>query len=319
MIEYMKIENLINKSDEVFITAHKYIDLDALGSILGIYYIVNNLGKNAHIIIDDEEVNPEVRRALSTVKKIDDIIPKTYDEIKGLITDNSLLIVCDTNKKTRVQNEELLKINKKIVIDHHVESKHVIEDLTYKFIDTNCSSATEIVLDLINELNIYIPAEIATIMLAGMYIDTNGFSIKTGEKTHIYASMLYKFGADSKEAQYLLKQNFTEFKRRQKLTLATDIYDEYAITTSDSIYSSTELAKASDVLLTFNGVEASFSIAKLDDDVVGMSARSLGNVDVEKIMLHFNGGGHKTDAATQIRDKSVEEVKRELLEFLGGL
>lgn len=315
----MKIENLINKSDEVFITAHKYIDLDALGSILGIYYIVNNLGKNAHIIIDDEEVNPEVRRALSTVKKIDDIIPKTYDEIKGLITDNSLLIVCDTNKKTRVQNEELLKINKKIVIDHHVESKHVIEDLTYKFIDTNCSSATEIVLDLINELNIYIPAEIATIMLAGMYIDTNGFSIKTGEKTHIYASMLYKFGADSKEAQYLLKQNFTEFKRRQKLTLATDIYDEYAITTSDSIYSSTELAKASDVLLTFNGVEASFSIAKLDDDVVGMSARSLGNVDVEKIMLHFNGGGHKTDAATQIRDKSVEEVKRELLEFLGGL
>ena len=71
--------------------------------------------------------------------------------------------------------------------------------------------------------------------------------------------MLYKFGADSKEAQYLLKQNFTEFKRRQKLTLATDIYDEYAITTSDSIYSSTELAKASDVLLTFNGVEASFS------------------------------------------------------------
>lgn len=319
MIEYMKIENLINKSDEVFITAHKYIDLDALGSVLGIYYIVNNLGKNAHIIIDDEEVNPEVRRALSTVKKVDDIVPKTYGEVKSLITDKSLLIVCDTNKKTRVQNEELLKINNKIVIDHHVESKHVIEDLTYKFIDTNCSSATEIVLDLINELNIYIPAEIATIMLAGMYIDTNGFSIKTGEKTHIYASMLYKFGADSKEAQYLLKQNFTEFKRRQKLTLATDIYDEYAITTSDSIYSSTELAKASDVLLTFNGVEASFSIAKLDDDVVGMSARSLGNVDVEKIMLHFNGGGHKTDAATQIRDKSVEEVKRELLEFLGGL
>lgn len=319
MIEYMKIENLINKSDEVFITAHKYIDLDALGSILGIYYIVNNLGKNAHIIIDDEEVNPEVRRALSTVKKADDIVPKTYGEVKSLITNKSLLIVCDTNKKTRVQNEELLKINNKIVIDHHVESKHVIEDLTYKFIDTNCSSATEIVLDLINELNIYIPAEISTIMLAGMYIDTNGFSIKTGEKTHIYASMLYKFGADSKEAQYLLKQNFTEFKRRQKLTLATDIYDEYAITTSDSIYSSTELAKASDVLLTFNGVEASFSIAKLDDDVVGISARSLGNVDVEKIMLHFNGGGHKTDAATQIREKSVEEVKRELLEFLGGL
>lgn len=319
MIEYMMIENLINNSDEVFITAHKYIDLDALGSILGIYYIVNNLGKNAHIVIDDEEINPEVRRALSTIKKIDDIIPKTYDEIKDLITDKSLLIVCDTNKKTRVQNEELLKIKEKIVIDHHVESKNVIEDLSYKFIDTNSSSATEIVLDLINELNIYIPAEVATIMLAGMHIDTNDFTIKTSEKTHIYASMLYKFGADSKEAQYLLKQNFNEFKRRQKLTLGTEIYDGYAVTTSESEYSSTELAKASDVLLTFNGVEASFSIAKLDDDIVGISARSLGNVDVEKVMLHFNGGGHKTDAACQIKGKNVEEVKKELLEFLGGL
>ena len=319
MIEYMKIENLINNSDTVFITAHKYIDLDALGSVLGIYYIVNNIGKNAYIVIDDAEINPEVKRALSTIKKIDDIIPKTYEEIKSLITDNSLLIVCDTNKKTRVQNQELLKINNKVVIDHHVESKSVIEDLSYKFIDISSSSATEIVLDLINELNIYIPAEVATIMLAGMYIDTNGFSIKTSEKTHIYASMLYKFGADSKEAQYLLKQNFTEFKRRQKLTLATEIYDEYAVTTSESVYSSTELAKASDVLLTFNNVEASFSIAKLDDDVVGISARSLGNVDVEKVMLHFNGGGHKTDAATQIKGKSVEEIKKELLEFLGGL
>ena len=110
MIEYMKIENLINISDEVFITAHKYIDLDALGSILGIYYIVNNIGKNAHIVIDDEEINPEVKRALSTIKKIDNIVPKTYSEIKDLITDKSLLIVCDTNKKTRVQNEKLLKI-----------------------------------------------------------------------------------------------------------------------------------------------------------------------------------------------------------------
>lgn len=316
MIEYMKIEKLINMSDEVFITAHKYIDLDALGSILGIYYIVNNLGKNAYIVIDDEEINPEVRRALSTIKRIDDIVPKTYSEIESLINDKSLLIVCDTNKKTRVQNEELLKIINKIVIDHHVESKNVIEDLSYKFIDTNSSSATEIVLDLINELNIYIPAEISTIMLAGMHIDTNDFTIKTSEKTHIYASMLYKFGADSKEAQYLLKQNFTEFKRRQKLTLATEIYDIYAITMSDSTYSSTELAKASDVLLTFNNVEASFSIAKLNDDVVGISARSLGNADVEKVMLHFNGGGHKTDAACQIKGKSVEEVKKELLDYL---
>lgn len=319
MIDFLKIENLIHSCNEVFITAHKNIDLDALGSILGIYYVANNLGKNAQIIIDDEEINNEVKRAIDTIEKVDNIVPKRYDDIRSNISDKSLLIVTDTNKKTRIQNEKLLNIKNKIVIDHHIETDDVINDLSYKYIDVTSSSATEIVLDLVNELNIYIPSEMATIMLAGIYIDTNGFLLKTTEKTHVYTSMLYKFGADNKEAQYLLKQNFNEFKRRQKLTLATEIYDVFAITTSDNKYSSTELAKACDVLLTFNNIEASFVIAKLEENIVGISARSLGNIDVENVMHHFNGGGHKTDAATQINGSSVENVKKELLEFLGGL
>lgn len=319
MIDSFKIENLINTADNVFITAHKNIDLDALGAIIGIYYIVNSFGKRAYIILDDEEFNNEVKRALSTMKKTDDIVAATYDEVKDLMTNETLLFVTDTSNKNRVQNEELLKINNKIVIDHHVESENTIDKLLYKYIDVSSSSATEIVLELINQLNIYIPSEIATIMLAGIYIDTNGFLLKTSEKTHIYTALLYKFGADSKEAQYLLKQNFNEFKRRQKLTLATEILDKYAISAVDMEYYPSEIAKASDVILTFNNIEAAFVIAKLDEDVVGISARSLGNIDVEYIMHHFNGGGHKTDAATQIIGKSVEEVKKELLDFLGGL
>ena len=319
MIDYLKIQKLINESSEVFITAHKNIDLDALGSVIGIYYIVNNLGKNAHIIIEDKELNNEVKRALSTIKKTDNITSRKYEDIKEIIDDKSLLVITDTNKSTRIQSENLLTIKNKIVIDHHVETGDFNEEKTYKYVDITSSSATEIVLDLVNELNIYIPKEASTIMLAGIYIDTNGFLIKTTEKTHIYTSMLYKFGADNKEAQYLLKQNFNEFKRRQKITLATEIYDEFAIATSDSEYSSTELAKACDVLLTFNNIEASFTIAKLDDNLVGISARSLGNIDVEKIMKKFNGGGHKTDAAAQIIDKKVDEVKEELLNILGGL
>jgi len=319
MIDSFKIENLIHSCDEVFITAHKHIDLDALGSILGMYFVANSFGKNVHIVIDDVEFSNEVKRAISSIKKVDNIIPKKYNLIKKEITDKSLLIVTDTNKSTRVQNEELLKIKDKIVIDHHIEGEEAINDLEYKYIDVTASSATEIVLELINDLNIYIPSEIATIMLAGIYIDTNGFLLKTCEKTHIYTAMLYKFGADNKEAQYLLKQNFGEFKRRQKLTLSTEIYDKFAISASDMEYYSSELGKASDVILTFNNIEASFVIAKIGDNMVGISARSLGNIDVEKVMHHFNGGGHKTDAAAQIKGKTVEEVKKELLEFLGGL
>lgn len=319
MIDSFKIENLIRSCDEVFITAHKHVDLDALGSILGMYYVANNFGKKAYIVIDDAEFSNEVIRALSTMKRVDDIISSKYNDIKDKITDDALLIVTDTNKNTRVQNEELLRIKNKVVVDHHVESEHIISDLIYKYIDVTSSSATEIVLELINELNIYIPSEIATIMLAGIYIDTNGFLLKTSEKTHVYTSLLYKFGADNKEAQYLLKQNFEEFKRRQNLTLSTEIHDKFAISVSDMKYFSSELGKASDVILTFDNVEASFVIAKIDEDVVGISARSLGNIDVEKIMHSFNGGGHKTDAAAQIRGKSEEEVKNELLKILGGL
>lgn len=316
MIDFLKIEALIKSSDEVFITAHKNIDLDALGSILGIYYVANSLGKNAYIVIDDEEVTNEVKRALATIKKV--VVPIKCSDIEKF-SNKSLLVVTDTSENKRVQNDKLLDIKNKIVIDHHIETNDGIDDCVYKYIDVSSSSATEIVLDLVNELNIYIPAEMATIMLAGIYIDTNGFLLKTTEKTHIYTSILYKFGADNKEAQYLLKQNFNEFKRRQKLTLATEFYNEFAVTSSDNKYSTVELAKACDVLLTFNNVEAAFVIAKIDEDVVGISARSLGNIDVEDIMSHFNGGGHKTAAATRVSGKTVEEVKNELLEFLGGL
>lgn len=316
MIDFLKIEALIKSSDEVFITAHKNIDLDALGSILGIYYVANSLGKNAYIVIDDEEVTNEVKRALATIKKV--VVPIKCSDIEKF-SNKSLLVVTDTCENKRVQNEKLLDIKNKIVIDHHIETSDGIDSCAYKYVDISSSSATEIVLDLVNELNIYIPAEMATIMLAGIYIDTNGFLLKTTEKTHIYTSMLYKFGADNKEAQYLLKQNFNEFKRRQKLTLATEFYNEFAVTSSDNKYSSTELAKACDVLLTFNNIEAAFVIAKIDEDIVGISARSLGNIDVEDIMSHFNGGGHKTAAATRVAGKTVEEVKNELLEFLGGV
>jgi len=319
VIDSIKIQNLIYDSSEVYITAHKNIDLDALGSVLGMYYVIKNCGKSVTIIIDDEKVNPEVKRSLDTIKKLDNIIPVRYDDIKRKLNDKSLLIITDTNKCKRLQNEQLKKLKRKIVIDHHVRTDDTIDDAIYEYIDVTSSSACEIVLDLIDELNIYIPDKIATIMLAGIYIDTNGFLLKTTEKTHICTSILYKFGADNIEAQYLLKQNYNEFKRRQDLTLSTEFYDNIAISTSNNKYLTTELAKASDVTLTFNGVEASFSIARLNDDTIGISARSLGNIDVEEIMTHFNGGGHKTDAATQIKGVDVEKVKKELLEYLGGL
>lgn len=317
MLDSLKIEELIKSSSEVFITAHKNIDFDALGSILGMYYVANKIGKNVHVVIDDEDYSKEMKRAISSIKELD-IIPKRYNDIKDRIDNKSLLIVTDVNVSKRLQNIKLLDIKNRIVIDHHIETKDCI-DTIYKYIDIMSSSACELVLKLINNLNIYIPSEVATIMLSGIYVDTNGFSLKTTKDTHESASLLYQFGADTNESQYLLKQNFNEYKRIQKLVLNTEFYDNIAITTGDGKYLSTDLAKSSDTLLRFNSVEASFTIAKLDDNIVGISARSLGNIDVASIMNKFNGGGHKTDAAAQIKDCRVSDIKDKILEYLGGL
>ncbi|MBQ6282910.1 MAG: DHH family phosphoesterase [Bacilli bacterium] len=317
MLDSLKIEELIKSSSEVFITAHKNIDFDALGSILGMYYVANKIGKNVHVVIDDEDYSKEMKRAISSIKELD-IIPKRYTDIKDRIDNKSLLIVTDVNVSKRLQNIKLLDIKNRVVIDHHIETKDCI-DTIYKYIDIMSSSACELVLKLINNLNIYIPSEVATIMLSGIYVDTNGFSLKTTKDTHESASLLYQFGADTNESQYLLKQNFNEYKRIQKLVLNTEFYDNIAITTGDGKYLSTDLAKSSDTLLRFNSIEASFTIAKLDDNIVGISARSLGNIDVASIMNKFNGGGHKTDAAAQIKDCRVSDIKDKILEYLGGL
>lgn len=319
MIDSNKIKELIASSSNIVVTAHKNIDLDALGSCLGLYYICNNLDKDIHIVIEDEKIEPEIKRALLTIKKKDKIIPVTYKEIMQEINNDTLLIIVDTNKGNRIQNENLLNIKNKILIDHHIRSDESVTDLLYEYLDFNESSATEIIMDLINELNIYIPPEIATIMLAGIYIDTNGFILKTSENTHLCASTLYKFGADNKEVAYLLKQNFREYERRQRLILKTEFYDDTAITIEKTKkYTTTELAKVSDVILTFNGIEASYAIAKIDRKTIGISARSLGSIDVEKIMTYFDGGGHKTDAGAQIEGVDVELVKNELLKYIRG-
>ncbi|HOO67791.1 MAG TPA: DHH family phosphoesterase [Bacilli bacterium] len=320
MVDSNRIKELVMTSSKVIITSHKDIDMDALGSALGIYYICNNFDKDTHLIIEDEKHEPEVRRALSKLKRKDKIIPTTYEIIKEEIDDNTLLVITDTNKSNRIQNEELLNIKNKILIDHHVESEDSIQELTYKYLDTNESSSVEIVMNLINNLNIYIPSYVATIMLAGIYIDTSSFTLKTNENTHLCAATLYKFDANAKELKYLLKQNFGRYQKRQKLIIKTEFYDKIAITTGGKIiYDNTELAKASDALLTFNNVEASFTIGRLNKETIGISARSLGSIDVQKIMAFFKGGGHKTDAAAQIKGKDVEIIKEKLLKYIRGM
>ncbi len=319
-IDSIKIEEAIRESSNVIITAHKDLDLDALGSILGFYYVVSKCDKEASLLIDDIFNENGVVTALKELEKLEYNIP-ILDYSNTNFNKNSLLVIIDTSNKDRIQNTKIFSdIKNKIVIDHHVMGDFNEKDYIYSYINVEESSSSEIIADILIDLNIYIPKYVASIMLSGIMVDTNRFYLKTTKNTFEAAGILKKMGASINDIQYLFKQDFNEYIKRQEIIKSSIFIKNnilLAIANKDNIYDNDELAKSADTMLTFNGVEAAFVIGYISNKEIGISARSLGKIDVQKIMKEFNGGGHKTEAAAQSKNKSIQEIKEELIRILG--
>ncbi|MDD3048773.1 MAG: DHH family phosphoesterase [Bacilli bacterium] len=321
IIDADKIRDLINESSNIVIMAHKNLDLDALGSSLGVYYLAKKLDKKVFLLIEDNIYEAGVERALKELKKEKvGINIKTLIELEKEIDNKTLLFILDVSVLKLTQNEEAVKkIKNTILIDHHVMDKKSINKVTYEYVLEDISSTTEIIIELIKDLNIYIHPYVATIMLSGIVIDTKGFFKNTTYTTYKAAAFLSKQGADDKELQYLLKEDLTRYKIRQKIIDKVKIIKKHtAVGTGDSdiIYYNEDLAKVSETLLLFNDIEVSYTIGKISNNTVGISARSLGKINVEEIMNQLGGGGHVTDAATQLKNISIEEAKDKLMKII---
>lgn len=316
---YEKFKDSINKYEKIILIPHNEIDLDALASSLGMYILLDKLGKEVIINIDEKNTELGVKRALEKIEKLE--LNINISKLENInVSENDLIIILDFHKKEMAQNSEIFKQCKNIiVIDHHIENKEFISNYVLKYIDEDSSSTTEIIYDFLSEEKIYLPNYISTVMLAGITLDTNNFTIKTSEKTHEVAASLTKNGAISKEVQYLLKEDLKDYITMQKIIFNTEIIDKiYAVTVGkkSQIYTKEQLAKIADSLLQFDEVEASFCIGKINSSIIGISARSLGNIDVEKIMNKLNGGGHLTDAACQMYNTTLDKAKNELLKII---
>ena len=268
---YNKFIEETAKYNKFIIIPHNEVDLDALGSSLGLYTLLSSLGKETIINIDEHTPELGVKRALQKVKELD--LNINISKLENLeVNNNSLLIVLDFHKKDMAQNPDIFKLcNNVIVIDHHIEGKDSIKNYVLKYIDDESSSTAEIICDLLEMKNINIPNYIATVMLAGITVDTNNFSIKTSPKTHEVAAMLSKQGAITKEVQYLLKEDLKEYVSMQKIIFNTEIIDrEFAITVGkkSEIYTKEQLAKIADSLLQFDEIEASFCIGKINSNII---------------------------------------------------
>ncbi len=306
-----KFKKLIRKSKNIFIVAHKNLDLDALGSSIGMYSILKQKRKNCFMVIDDKNPEMGVSKVLREIEGCYNII-KSTDIPVYLYKRNkkNLLIILDTNKEYLLQSENILEyFTNKIIIDHHDLNKDSISDGLI-INEENMSSTCEMVVNISNFYNIDLPPYVCTALLSGMVLDTNNFTLKTTADTYYTAYYLTALGASPKKVQYLLKQDLSTYAEQQKLMVNIEIKDKVAITkgTQYVIYRREDLAKTADTLLFFNDIEASFVIGKIGKDVVGVSARSLGDYDISNILEELGGGGDSYNGAAVFENKTIGEV-----------
>lgn len=310
------LQDLIQDSDQVFIMGHKNPDMDSIGSGIGVRKMAHMNQVDGYIIINFDELNGSVKRLMNVIKEDGDFYEYfiTPDEAITKMTDNSLLIVVDTHKPGLVIDESLLRrFDKIVIIDHHRRGEDFVQNPTLVYMEPYASSTAELVTELLE----YQPdggkiTKIeATALLSGIMVDTKSFTLRTGSRTFEAASYLRKHGADTILIQRVLKEDIHTYVERSKIIQNVQfLYPGIAVAHGEDgkVYDSVIIAQTADILLTMKDVDASVVIAHRPDGLIGMSARSLGEVNVQLIMEKLGGGGHLTNAACQIEVDTIEEA-----------
>ncbi|WP_202081550.1 DHH family phosphoesterase [Caldalkalibacillus salinus] len=313
------LSDLIQESDKVFVMGHTNPDMDSVGSAIGVVKAVQANHKDAYVVLDLDESAPGVERLLNEIKEHEEIYQYfvTPSEALDMKTEHSLLVIVDVHKPSLVIEDRLVEhIHRKVVIDHHRRGEEFISEPLLVYMEPYASSTSELVSELLEyqDRNISMSKLEATAMLAGIVVDTNSFAFRTGSRTFEAASYLRHHGADTSLVQKLMKEDIDHFVERAKIVAGAEFYrDHIAIAVAETPVSSQVLmAQAADTLLTMKNVGASFVINQRQDGLIAISARSLGEMNVQVIMERMGGGGHLTNAATQIEDATIEETLQSL-------
>lgn len=310
--------------DHVFVQGHRNPDLDAIGSAIGIVKIARIHGVKASVVLDVDHVNYDVGRLIAKMQAagIDkDVFISPKDALEAA-TDESLLVLTDHSKYSITYDPELYKRlkNRLIIIDHHRRGEEFPENPMLVYIEPYASSTCELVTEMIEYQpqggeGVLTDLE-ASAMLAGITVDSKEFSLRTGTRTFDAASYLRSIGADTQIVSELLKENIDNYLQRSHLVSTIDMIEPnmaLLMGEDNKIYDPIITAQAADTALSLEHVDASFALTRRSKDVIGISARSMGNVNVQVIMEKLGGGGHLSNAATQIKGVTVEEAKDKLL------
>ena len=310
--------------DHVFVQGHRNPDLDAIGSAIGIVKIARIHGVKTSVVLDVDHVNYDVGRLIAKMQAagIDkDVFISPKDALEEA-TDESLLVLTDHSKYSITYDPELydrLK-NRLIIIDHHRRGEEFPENPMLVYIEPYASSTCELVTEMIEYQpqggeGVLTDLE-ASAMLAGITVDSKEFSLRTGTRTFDAASYLRSIGADTQVVSELLKENIDNYLQRSHLVSTIDMIEPdmaLLVGEENKIYDPIITAQAADTALSLEHVDASFALTRRSKDAVGISARSMGNVNVQVIMEKLGGGGHLSNAATQLKGITIEEAKVKLL------
>ena len=308
---------LIADADQIYVMGHSYADMDSLGAAAGLCCAARKRGKLAQIVMNTE--NNAAVQVVAELKKLpeyENVFISAQDAFLQMKAD-SLLIVVDTNRPDFVESPQLLETCSRVaVIDHHRRAASYIEGAALNFHEPYASSASELVTELLQYL--VEPSDLlreeAEALLAGIVLDTKHFTMRTGGRTFEAAAFLRRAGADTAEVQRLFQSDLGEMVSRYDIIRRAEVYrDNIAVSVipEDGV-DRVAAAQAADELLTLKGIRASFVIFRKANDVM-MSARSLGDLNVQVILEELGGGGNSTTAGGRIENGDPEAVQEQLL------
>ena len=313
------LTELMRDASNIFVMGHKYADLDSIGAAAGIVCAARKLGKIARIVVDPERnASKPLIRMLQELPLYAGVFVEKQDAILDA-DGNSLLVVVDTNRPEQTESEELLSsCNRVAVIDHHRRAATYIQNAALSFHEPYASSACELVTELLQYM--VEPADIlraeAEALMSGIVLDTKNFTLRTGGRTFEAAAFLRRAGADPTDVKKLLQSDIASAMARYAIVQKAKVYKNgIAIASADTVQNRVIAAQAADELLNISGIQASFVVYP-EPEAVSISARSIGDVNVQVIVEKLGGGGNKSTAGAQVKGKTQTQVLRELVEAI---
>ncbi len=313
------LKTLMMQSSKIFIMGHANPDMDCLGASVGIHRIAESTGKETHIVLG--EYSEAMNDMVEDIKDASIYSLVSAERALAMADDNSLVVLCDVHRPALVESMELVnRVEKLVVIDHHRKAEDVLPNQTLSYMESYASSASEMVTEMLQYISDKkeVSRLEADVLLAGIMLDTNRFAVKAGVRTFEAASWLKRAGADLQNVRRYFQANAENFRARAEGIAEARLLDggiAMSICRGENINSQIINAQVADELLSIKGIEASFVAGRNESGQTVVSARSLGNINVQVVMEQFGGGGHMNTAGARV-DMTPEEILQKIETFL---